>query len=76
MHIYCPFGSHIYSLSSMTTYVLLVWQAHISFSLLMPINATADTCLPINTNGHEVLGDSNNYVTFVSHTFSITCMIP
>ena len=29
MHIYNAFGNHIYSLSSMTKYVLLVWQTYL-----------------------------------------------
>ena len=29
MHMCCAFGSHIYSISSMTTYVFFVWQTYI-----------------------------------------------
>ena len=59
MHMHYVFGSHIYSLSSMATCVLL--GRHISFSLFMPKSfEIVHTCVYIqNSDAHERLTVSN-----------------
>ena len=79
MHMCYEFGNYIYSSSSMTTCIFLVWQTYfVFFSLFMPMTfEILHTCISIqNTNDHEVLDDGYKYFGLVSHIFSFTSMIP
>ena len=71
MHLYYAFGSDIYSFSSVSTYVFLVWQIYF-FVLYIPITfEILHICISIpNTNDHEMLGDSHKYFTIESQIFS------
>ena len=77
MQMHFAFESHIYSSSSMTTYVFPIYQTLFLF-LIYANDFWTCTHMYIyiqNTTGHEVLSDSHKYFTFVSYIYSFTSMI-
>ena len=70
MHMYYAYDNHIYSFSSITTYVFLDWQTFFFFLIYADTFEIVHTSLCIqNTNAYKVLTDSHKYFTFVSHIF-------
>ena len=72
MHIFYVFDKHIYFLTSMTTYIFLVWKTYFVFCIYAN---NLGNCTHVY-NAHEVKVDSLKYFTFVSSMFSFTSMIP
>ena len=70
MYMYYVFDSHIYSFSSVTTYIFPIWQAYFFFFIYANNFKIVHTCVSIwNTSAHELLSDSHKYFTSVSHIF-------
>ena len=56
MHMYYAFGNYIYSFSSMTHNVFLVWQIFIFLYLCQWLLEIVLTCVSLqNTNAHKIM---------------------
>ena len=73
MHMYYSVGNYIYSLYSMTTNKILIWQTYFGFYIYANNfrHCTHKGIMPI-----EYSLDSLKYFTIISHIYSFTPRIP
>ena len=69
IYMYYTYDNHLDSFSFMVSYVFLIWQMCFFFHIYVSITFEIlyECVCTQNNNAHEVLSNSNNYVTFESH---------